>query len=202
MLRDFQVLQHHSTFAFVPGPGDPSVSPALPRHSLPLTLTRHLRAAVPRAVMCSSPARVRWHSQEVVLFREDLGARMRRACVLPPVDDTPPPDGAAAMMEQQPGQDARGHALFASLCATLQQQSHLTPLPLAHAPCLWEHDHAMWLFPQPHALVLADCSVSQSTCVFEGCACANPGAFGADGSFAVYRPASQTFELSALPLHE
>jgi DNA polymerase epsilon subunit 2 len=214
VLREFNTLLEHSAFAFVPGPGDPSLSPTLPRPGLPLSLTRALRAAAPKAVLCSSPSRLRWHATDVVLFREDLAARMRRACVLPPVED--PPGNGDAMDEGTAEENvhespeataakaahARGCSLFSSLCATVLQQSHLVPLPLVHAPCLWQYDHSLWLFPQPQVLIMADRTAPQTSCEFEGCTCINPGAFGADGSFVVFKPATREVQLSGLPLSD
>ena len=41
-------------------------------------------AQVPGAVFGSNPCRVRHGTQELVFFRGDLEARMRRQCLLPP----------------------------------------------------------------------------------------------------------------------
>ncbi len=192
LLGEYPSLLERSRFAFVPGPGDAGAAAALPRPALPRSLTRTLRAAVPGAIFASSPARVRWHATDVVIHREDVAGRMRRACVRPPADDEDAGGGGDA--------ESAGARLFSHVCATLLQQSHLAPLPLPHAPTFWEHDHSLWLFPLPHALLLADRSAPQASCVFEDVACANPGSFGTDGSFTVFRPATRAVELSGVPL--
>jgi DNA polymerase epsilon subunit 2 len=176
----------------MPGPADAGCAAALPRPPLPRSLTRALRGAVPGAVFASNPCRLRWHATEVVLFREDIAGRMRRACVRSPAEEGGGDGGAAG--------GTPGEWLFGAVCATVLQQGHLAPLPLPHAPVFWEWDHALWLYPLPHALLLADRSVPQASCAFEDVAAANPGSFGTDGSFAVFRPAQRTFELSAVPL--
>jgi hypothetical protein len=54
------------------------------------------------------------------------------------------------------------------------QQSHLCPLPLAAQPVHWAFDHALQLYPLPHALVLADGSAAQEELRHEGCVAFNP----------------------------
>jgi len=178
-LRPFPQLRRRSRFAFLPGPGDLGPAAALPRPPLLASLTRPLRALLPDAHFLSCPARLRWHADCVVFSRDDVAGRLRRACVRPPADAPAGGGGEAA------------DRLFGHLCATLLQQSHLAPLPLQHAPVLWEHDAALWLFPTPHALLLADRSAHPATLLFEDCACMNIGSFGTDGSFALYRPATR-----------
>ena len=147
----------------MPGPGDPGASPALPRPALPRSLTRAVREVAPSAIFASSPCRIRCHAHDVVLFREDLAVRMRSACVRPPADGASGDDAAPP-----------GERLFAHLTATLLQQSHLAPLPLPHAPVHWAHDHALWLYPAPHALLLADRTAPQAAAPFEDTVCFNP----------------------------
>ena len=53
-------------------------------------------------------------------------------------------------------------------------------------------------YPVPHTLVLADRTEEQAETVYEDCAVLNPGTFTAEGSFAVYRPATREVELSSL----
>ena len=69
---------------FVPGPGDPGITAALPRPGLRKSLVGRLPAVLPRVTFASNPCRVRYKSQDLVFIREDLQSRMRRACVLPP----------------------------------------------------------------------------------------------------------------------
>ena len=108
---------------------------------------------------------------------------MRRQCLLPPRDD----DGGAANTA----------ALFGHLALTVLQQSHLCPLPLVQQPVYWQLDHALQLYPLPHALVLADGS-AQAMHRHAGCLVLNPGQLS-EGLFACYVPAQEEVEMSAVP---
>ena len=74
---------------FVPGPRDPGSAEVLPQPPLPAALTAGLRDALPRAVFASNPCRLRYCSQRIIVFRDDLEKRMRRLCLLPPAGDQP-----------------------------------------------------------------------------------------------------------------
>jgi DNA polymerase epsilon subunit 2 len=174
LLRGYPNLLEQSRFVFMPGPGDPGPAAALPRPALPRSLMRPLQAAVPHAHFVSNPCRIRWHAQDVVLFREDLAARMRGACVRPPTDDGFDAGADADTPAGVPPPTSPGERLFGHLCATVLQQSHLAPLPLPHAPVHWEWDHALWLYPTPHMLLLADRTAPQASAPFEDTACLNP----------------------------
>ena len=100
-------------------------------------------------------------------------------------------DGGGSEWERRP--------LFRHLAATLVQQAHLAPLPVAQMPVYWEHDHALRLYPAPHAVFLGDRSEQQALAKFEDTELVNPGCFADDGSFAVYRPATREVEFSAAP---
>ena len=76
--------------------------------------------------------------QVVVVHREELLVKARRACVLPPSND------------------ASITSLNQHLLKTLIDGAHLCPLPPEEAAVYWENDHAMWLHPSPDVLVLAD----------------------------------------------
>jgi DNA polymerase epsilon subunit 2 len=92
----------------------------------------------------------------------------------------------------------RTDPLFRHLAATLVQQAHLAPLPIAQLPVYWEHDHALRLYPAPHCVVLGDRTEQQALAKFEDTELVNPGCFADDGSFAVYRPATREVEFSAV----
>lgn len=86
LIEEFPTLAERSRFLVMPGPGDVGPSAALPRPSLPKSLAGGL-LEVPTVQLVSNPCRLRWHAQELVLFRDDLGGRMRRGCVRPPHDE-------------------------------------------------------------------------------------------------------------------
>jgi DNA polymerase epsilon subunit 2 len=81
LLSSFPSLLSHSQFLLVPGPTDPWSSSVLPRPPLPETLLKALLAKIPNVTLGTNPCRVRWFSQEIVVFRDDLMARMMRNAV-------------------------------------------------------------------------------------------------------------------------
>ncbi|KAJ7560741.1 hypothetical protein O6H91_04G143500 [Diphasiastrum complanatum] len=171
-------INQESKFLFIPGPGDPGPASVLPRPPIPDYFAREVMKHVPNAIFSSNPCRVRYYSQEIVFFRQDLLYRMRRSCIIPPSEEE----------TKDP---------FEHLVATVTHQSHLCPLPLMTEPISWNYDHSLRLYPTPHTIVLADCS-EQKMFKYTGVTCFNPGSFTNDGTFVAYRPATQEPELSAI----
>ncbi|PHU23418.1 hypothetical protein BC332_08525 [Capsicum chinense] len=178
MIASHQRVKEHSRFLFIPGPDDVGPSTALPRCSLPKYVTEELQKYVPNAIFSSNPCRIKFYTQEIVLFRQDMLYRMRRSCLIPPsTEETSDP--------------------FEHLVATIIHQSHLCPLPLTVQPIIWNYDHGLHLYPTPHTIVLGDKS-EQKAFRYTGVTCFNPGSFSNDGTFVAYRPCNQEVELSAL----
>ena len=100
--------------------------------------------------------------------------------------------------DEEEASEWENRPLFRHLAATLVQQAHLAPLPIAQLPVYWEHDHALRLYPAPHCVVLGDRTEQQALAKFEDTELVNPGCFADDGSFAVYRPATREVEFSAV----
>ncbi|KAL4578900.1 hypothetical protein LXL04_015031 [Taraxacum kok-saghyz] len=180
MIANHPRLKEHSRFLFVPGPDDAGPSTALPRCALPQYITEEFLKHVPNAIFASNPCRIKFYTQEIVFFRQDLLYRMRRSCLIPPTtQETTEP--------------------FEHLVATITHQSHLCPLPLTVQPIIWNYDHALHLYPTPHTIVLGDRS-EQKAFKYTGTTCFNPGSFSNDKTFVVYRPYNQEVELSALDI--
>ncbi|KAL3835292.1 hypothetical protein ACJIZ3_010028 [Penstemon smallii] len=178
MIASHQRLKENSRFLFIPGPDDIGPSNVLPRCSLPRYITEEFQNHIPNAVFSSNPCRIKFYTQEIVFFRQDMLYRMRRTCLMPPsTDETSDP--------------------FEQLVATITHQSHLCPLPLSIQPIIWNFDHCLHLYPTPHTIVLADRS-EQKAFKYTGITCFNPGSFSNDSTFVAYRPCSQEVELSAL----
>jgi len=172
-------LAQNAKFLLVPGPEDPGCGVALPRRAIPEEYTKDLRRRVKNVSFASNPSRVRFYTQEIVLFREDLIKKMQRHCVV-----SPSLSGTKDVSEQ--------------LVQTILDQAHLCPLPMQVKPIIWDLDHSLRLSPLPHLLVLAD-HAEQYCYTSEGCIAVNPGSFSSDCSFLVYRPADKTVEFSRLP---
>ena len=200
LLEDYPRLRQESRFVFVPGPGDPGLSAALPRPGLQPSVTGSMLDKVPRAHFASNPAKIRYFSQDLVFFREDLQAKMRRNCLIPP-DDTKVRTHVVDENGQEIEVDAADRPTFQHLAATLVQQAHLCPLPITQAPIYWEFDHALWLYPAPQAIFLGDRTEQQSLTDFEDTVLTNPGCFGGEGpgEFLTYCPATGVVQFSAVP---
>lgn len=178
MIAEFPRLKEHSRFLFIPSPDDAGPSSVLPRCALPKYLTEELQKEIPNALFMSNPCRIKFYSQEIVVFRRDLLYRMRRSCLIPPsTAETSDP--------------------FAHLVATIIHQSHLCPLPLTVQPISWNHDHCLHLYPTPHTIILGDRS-EQKSFNYAGVTCFNPGSFSSDHTFVAYRPCTREVELSAV----
>ncbi|GAA5874227.1 hypothetical protein JCM1840_000608 [Sporobolomyces johnsonii] len=164
LLSSFPSLLAHSHFLLIPGPTDPWSSSTLPRPALPAPLLKALVAKIPNLTLGSNPCRIRWFSQEIVVFRDDLMARMMRNAVRFGSEE----DGAEG------GRKKRD--LRKALVQTILDQAHLAPLPLPVRPVLWDYDHALRLYPMPTTLILAD-AFDPYKLVYEHCLVFNPGAF-------------------------
>lgn len=125
-------IAEHAKFLLVPGPLDVGVSPALPRRPIPELFTGDLRKRVKKVTFASNPCRLRYYTQEIVLFREDLLKKMQRNVVLPLLTDDSTPD------------------ISEVLGRTILQQGHLCPLPLHVKPVFWGLDHSLRLVAPPH----------------------------------------------------
>ncbi|KAL6493468.1 DNA-directed DNA polymerase epsilon, subunit B [Orobanche gracilis] len=177
MIAAHEHLKDRSRFIFIPGPDDIGPSSVLPRCSLPKYITEELQNHIPNAVFLSNPCRIKFYTQEIVFFRQDMLYKLRRTCLMPPsTEETSDP--------------------FEHLVATITHQSHLCPLPLSIQPIIWNFDHCLHLYPTPHTIVLGDKS-EQKAFKYTGITCFNPGSFSNDFTFIVYRPCSQEVELSA-----
>ncbi|KAG8382969.1 hypothetical protein BUALT_Bualt05G0135200 [Buddleja alternifolia] len=178
MISAHQRLKEHSRFLFIPGPDDIGPSNVLPRCPLPKYITEEFQNHIPNAVFSSNPCRIKYYTQEIVFFRQDMLYRMRRSCLMPPsTEETSDP--------------------FEHLVATITHQSHLCPLPLSVQPIIWNFDHCLHIYPTPHTIVLGDRS-EQKAFQYTGITCFNPGSFSNDSTFVAYRPCSREVELSAL----
>jgi DNA polymerase epsilon subunit 2 len=186
-----------SKILFVPGPNDPGTK-VLPRAPIPQFFTRNLMQRLPKETVkfTTNPCRVRYFTQEIVIYRDDILNRMRRQCVVPPIVKT------TVNAENEGGDGEEDDvdvtsAVTEHLVKTVLDQGHLCPLPLNQVPIRWTHDSSLRLYPLPDLLMMAD-HYDQYHSSYQGCAAVNPGSFPTDFSFLVYRPYSRGVEFSRI----
>ncbi|KAF8525322.1 epsilon DNA polymerase [Gautieria morchelliformis] len=179
LIASYPVITRRCHFVFVPGPQDPCSSTILPRRPILPSFTTRLKAKIPKVYLASNPCRIRFFSQEIVVFREDMMARMLRNLV---------------GVKPNPGTDDLKRYLVQSVI----DQCHLSPLTTHIQPTLCEYDHSLRLYPMPTTLVLAD-KYERYELTYEGCHVFNPGSFlGASYAFSTYYPATGKSEPSEL----
>ena len=165
-------LAANASFIICPGPSDAGLSATVPRRPIPSSFQEIVRKKVKNISFVSNPHRIRFHTQEIVIFREDILRKMLRNTVIPTVE-------SKEMSET-----------FNHVAKTIFCQGHLLPLPLESRPVYWELDFTLRLNPLPNLLVLAD-RVDSYKFEFSDSTAVSPGSFSSDASFIVYYPAEE-----------
>ncbi|CAG0912372.1 unnamed protein product [Notodromas monacha] len=180
LIEKFPLVMQQSYFVFVPGISDPGISGAFPRKSLPKYVTAKFAERIPNAVFATNPCRIRFYSQEIVVFREDVLSKMGRNAFYFPTT-------------------TNEDELYSHFVKTLLSQAHLAPLPLQTCPIYWPYDQSMRLYPLPDVVVVAD-RFKPFTNSQAGCIVTNPGSFSRNGHcFKAYYPATKRVEDSRVP---
>lgn len=222
-LSDFPTLLQTSTFVFVPGDNDGWVSSftagasvPLPRKPVPNMFTSRVRRAFATAnsetgshgnhgiqgsaVWTSNPSRVTLFgpNHELVLFRDDLSARLRRTCVTTrrnANEPEPEPDDEATPPAQRPEESQPSDAMeldadeaapakpvpvtddvrtAQKLVKTLLDQGYLAPFRQSIRPVHWDYSSSLHLYPLPTAMALIDTTAPPFCITYEGCHVMNP----------------------------
>lgn len=170
-----------SDFVLIPGPQDQLIGNVLPQPKLMGALCPkflyHAEREDLHVNFQSNPFRIRFGTQEIVVFRQDLLQKMRRNCVMVP--------------DLSASEDLSNH-----LCKTILDQAHLCPLPLQICPIYWNYSHALNLYPAPHLIVLGDSGDDQYQWKYEDSQVVCPGGFTTTGSFVVYSPWNKDIDFS------
>ncbi|KAK8383576.1 hypothetical protein O3P69_015801 [Scylla paramamosain] len=175
LIAGFPNLVENTKFIFVPGPTDLGPSGIFPRPPILQYATELLRKAVPSACFATNPCRLVYCTQEIVILREDMVARMCRNCVHFPQDGDVP----------------------AHVGKTMVNQGHLAPLSLFAMPVYWALDHCLMLHPTPDVIIVAD--KDSFTTSYNEANIFSPGSFvSSDFSFKVYYPATRQVEESQI----
>ena len=81
LIASYPLITRTCHFVFVPGPHDLCSSAILPRRPIISSFTARLKAKIPKIHFASNPCRIKFFGQEIVIFREDMMARMLRNLV-------------------------------------------------------------------------------------------------------------------------
>jgi len=182
MICRYRNLAEGTKFVFSPGPQDPGLGNTIPRPGLAKMLIQKLAARLSDVYFPSSPFRIRWYTQEIMVAREDLQRKFRRNTVVP-------------CELQNETEELSDH-----LVKTIMSQAHLSPLPLVCQPVYWSFDHALSLYPPPTALILGDPQPSYQRQYQNDCWIVNPGEFSVDFQFMTYFPGERVFDMSEVPI--
>lgn len=204
ILGQYPILLANCTFVLVPGDNDAWASSfsagaagVLPLEPVPKMFTSRIAKAFAaansearkegggkdrvegEAIWTSNPCRLSLFgpTHEMVLFRDDLGSRFRRATIrtaVPPSHiDHMEEDGATPSAEEQADPQI---VAARKLTKTLLDQGHLSPFRLQDRPVLWDYAEALSLYPLPTSLVVCDPESGNWVMKYEGCTVINPGA--------------------------
>eukprot|EP01112_Ceratiomyxa_fruticulosa_P022380 TRINITY_DN8173_c0_g2_i1.p1 TRINITY_DN8173_c0_g2~~TRINITY_DN8173_c0_g2_i1.p1 ORF type:complete len:559 (+),score=89.64 TRINITY_DN8173_c0_g2_i1:155-1831(+) len=201
IIMNFPSLVEGSRFIFVPGPADPcgTTLNVIPRPPIPKVFTSSLRTNLKKVYFTTNPCRITYCTQDIVIFREDIANKMKRNCIIKTNigSESSSATSTQTQTQSQSGdlemKDSEMSDFSQHLVKTLCDESHLCPLPLQVRPIYWTFDHALYLYPLPSILVLADKS-NQFEHTYNGCVCFNPSTFNTDWSFVCYRPSSTELE--------
>ncbi|KAN0045292.1 hypothetical protein ACTA71_005669 [Dictyostelium dimigraforme] len=174
LIQKYPNIHQFTQFIFVPGPTDPtgSLLNILPKFPISNVFTKEFLSVIPNSTFTTNPCRIRYCSQEIIVFRDDLTNKMRRHCILEPSQSC----------------DISQH-LIELICSN----SHLCNLTLEDKPIYWNYDHAMSVYPLPDILVIGDKSNQYEHSRADGTYSMNPSSFSTDYSFAHYIPSCKQF---------
>ncbi|OBA20244.1 hypothetical protein METBIDRAFT_78689 [Metschnikowia bicuspidata var. bicuspidata NRRL YB-4993] len=182
MLAACPLVVRTCTVVLVPGARDPWQSTfslgrpgggTLPQTPVPRVFVTRLERLLPRGslVLGWNPMRVNYVSQEIVLFRDDVMAKLKRSDLALAAAAGPdaPPDPAPPLLPKV--RQAR------VLVKTLLDQGSLQPLLRGLRAVSPAYQHAMRLEPLPTTVALFDAQFEPFDVTYNGCKTANVGAF-------------------------
>eukprot|EP01026_Neomeris_dumetosa_P026144 TRINITY_DN21374_c0_g1_i4.p1 TRINITY_DN21374_c0_g1~~TRINITY_DN21374_c0_g1_i4.p1 ORF type:complete len:382 (-),score=53.89 TRINITY_DN21374_c0_g1_i4:115-1260(-) len=159
--NQYSRLKRSCQLLIVPGENDCCGISKLPQ--LPFSFDIIEESSKGRIHMCSNPCRFRLCGKEVVVFRQELFNTFLKAALIPP-------------KSQQEG----FQAVFEDIVSSQLCQLHLQPLFNRQPPKkrhVWGFEHLMWMYPPPHALILAHAHPTQLKTVVSRCTAFTTGNF-------------------------
>lgn len=201
LLKNYEGLINESTFIFIPGYNDPwssmaslGVAETLPMRQIPEILVGKMNRTCKNIIWGSNPTRIAYLSQEIVLMRDELSARMKRNNIIFPTleeekreeymllqqelqDENNNPDLSISQLIKSRDQLPACVQQARKLVKTILDQQHLSPFTMRLRPIEWEFDFFLHLSPIPSILVLCDTTISKYDVTYNGCKSLNPGSF-------------------------
>lgn len=181
ILDKYPVIAGNVSLVFVPGENDQWQTPLWPKQTIPHFFGSRINKACRNVRWASNPTRMVYLSQELVIVRDDLGARLRRNTVLFPKinknqdsdeeDDDEGKRTEIERLESLPPKVSEARKVV----KTILDQGHLTPFVKSLKPVIWHLDHTLHLSPIPSVLILSDPTSPAFDVTYNGCRCLNPG---------------------------
>lgn len=180
LILKYPKIYECSDFVFISGPRDPcNIGRVLPQPPIRNSIVKDLIHE--RKISCyfqSNPFHIRFCTQDIVIFREDLLQKFRRNIVFnPELDDTL----------------QLTHHMF----KTILDQGCLLPLQAHESPIMCNFAHAFNLYPAPSVIVLGDTDDGYQL-NYNGCIVCCPGNFSLGGSFVLYTPSTRKMDISKI----
>lgn len=184
LLEKHPVISGNVSLVFIPGEYDQWQTPLWPKQSIPKLFGNRINRVARSVQWASNPTRMVYLSQEIVIARDDLGARLRRNTVLFPTmnkNDDSDEENPLEENEERRIEIERLEALppkiseARKVVKTILDQGHLSPFVKNLKPVMWHLDHTLQLSPIPSVLILSDPSSPPFDVTYNGCRCLNPG---------------------------
>ena len=84
LVGEFHELATFSNFVIVPGSKDPGGSNTLPQRPIPDHLVHRMKQKIKNVTFTTNPCRIRYCTQEIVVYREDLLNKLWRNTLITP----------------------------------------------------------------------------------------------------------------------
>lgn len=81
LIASYHSIARNTHLVFVPGPLDITVNSVLPQRPILASFVNKLKSRVSKAHFATNPCRIKFFNQEIVIFRQDLMAKMLRNIV-------------------------------------------------------------------------------------------------------------------------
>jgi len=165
-------LKSSTKFVLVPSQEEAFYPNVLPRPGFPPELFEAWREYKLDLELASNPCRIKCFTRDIVVMRQDMTAMLERLKVhqIPQVEES-------------------------TLAQTLLDQGHACPIPMSAQQTQWNLDHALYLYPVPDLLCVAE-KLAPHAAAYVDCQVVNPGDFYRSGlCYAAYFPAHNQVKL-------